>query len=365
MKLGEPVDARVPWVRRILDLDEARAHTLAGVKVDALRRAGLLLGDALREGPRVAALRTLPITTLLYPTAFAFNRAVPLAAPYVVMSHRCLFVQVEVEGERKNILFNPSDHRLSRATPYFARLIETIGERASELLVTESEPVEAQLRKLGVEPEDIDLVAFDHFHTQDLRSLFGSSDPRPDGSSFPARFPNAYLLAPKVEWEDWDALHPMQTAWFVRDGKRGVPMERVILTEHDLWLGPGCLLLRTPGHTTGNQTLFAYTSRGVFGCSENGTSADSWAPYESRIPGLRRYVRLFDAEVVLNSNTPELGAEQYTSMILERSVVDRVAENPAFVQMFPSSEVTPSLLSPGIRPSMIFGAIESGEVRRR
>ena len=68
---------------------------------------------------------------------------------------------------------------------------------------------------------------------------------------------------------------------------------------------------------------------------------------------------------MLNSNTPELGAEQYTSMILERSVVDRVAENPAFVQMFPSSEVTPSLLSPGIRPSMIFGAIESGEVRRR
>src|SRR5690606_4644737 len=221
-----------------------------------------------------------------------------------------------------------------------------------------------QLMALGIGPEDIDLVAFDHFHTQDVRSLFGSSEPRPDGSDFAARFPNAHLLAPRVEWLDWDALHPMQTAWFVHEGKRGVPMDRVVLTEDDLWLGPGCLLLRTPGHTSGNQTLFVNTERGVFGCSENGTSADNWAPYESRIPGMRSYVRLYDAEVVINSNTPELGAEQYTSMILERSVVDRVKDRPAFVQMFPSSEVTPSLLSPGIKPAMIFGGIESGLVRR-
>jgi glyoxylase-like metal-dependent hydrolase (beta-lactamase superfamily II) len=363
MKLGDPIDERIPWVRRVHALDEARAFTVAGPKLDAVRRAAIHLGDALRADAKVASLRTLPITTLLYPTAFAFNRAVPLSMPFVVMSHRCLFVQVEVEGERKNILFNPTDHQASRATPYFARMIESIGERAASFITTEFDPIERQLGALGVAPEDIDLVAFDHFHTQDVRSLFGSSEPRPDGSDFPARFPNAFLLAPKVEWNDWDSLHPMQTAWFVHEGKRGVPMERVVLTEDDLWLGPGCLLLRTPGHTTGNQTLFVSTDHGVFGCSENGTSADNWAPYESRIPGMRNYVWRYDAEVVINSNTPELGAEQYTSMILERSLVDRVKDRPAFVQMFPSSEVTPSLLSPGIKPAMIFGKIESGLVR--
>ena len=52
---------------------------------------------------------------------------------------------------------------------------------------------------------------------------------------------------------------------------------------------------------------------------------------------------------MLNANTPERGADQYTSMVLERTVVDRVKRAPAFVQMFPSSEVTPSALSPGLQ----------------
>ena len=86
-----------------------------------------------------------------------------------------------------------------------------------------------------------------------------------------ARFPNAVLLAPRREWEDWDELPQCQRAWFVPDGKAGVPMSRVILTDNDLVLGTGAVLLRTPGHTSGNQTLFAHAERGVFGSSENGT----------------------------------------------------------------------------------------------
>ncbi len=363
MQLGTPLDDRIPWVRRLSDLDEARAVGASGPKLTAVRRAAERLGDAFRDAPRAVAVRTLPITTLLYPTSFAFNRAVPLPVPYVVMTHRCLLVQVSVEGSVKNVLFNPTDARASRATPFFHQVIERIGEKNADRLVTSHPPLEAQLRALGVGPEDVDLIAFDHFHTQDVRPLLGSAEPLPDGTELRARFPNAHLLAPQVEWDDWDDLHPLQTAWFVRDGKRGVPSDKVVLTDADLWLGPGCLLLRTPGHTSGNQTLFVHGERGVFGTSENGCSADSWSPYESRIPGLRAYARTYDAEVVLNSNTPELGAEQYTSMILERSMVDRVPDAPAFVQMFPSSEVTPSLLAPGIRPAMLFGAMDHGEVK--
>jgi hypothetical protein len=70
-------------------------------------------------------------------------------------------------------------------------------------------------------------------------------------------------------------------------------------------------------------------------------------------------------EVVLNANTPEMGIEQYTSMILERSLVDRVPEAPAFVQMFPSSEITSSLLAPGLRPTWSFGERTSGTVQKR
>jgi len=52
-------------------------------------------------------------------------------------------------------------------------------------------------------------------------------------------------------------------------------------------------------------------------------------------------------------------------MMLERAVVDRVAEHPELYQMFPSSEVTPHLIAPHIRPAYLFGKMESGQVVAR
>jgi hypothetical protein len=46
-------------------------------------------------------------------------------------------------------------------------------------------------------------------------------------------------------------------------------------------------------------------------------------------------------------------------------VVDRARGNPAFVQMFPSSEVSPSPLAPGLRPSMIYKDRDSGVFAKR
>jgi hypothetical protein len=65
---------------------------------------------------------------------------------------------------------------------------------------------------------------------------------------------------------------------------------------------------------------------------------------------------------MLNSNTPELAAEQYSSMLLERAIVDPARENPEFCQMFPSSEVTWSALAPHIRPTLSFAPLHSGQV---
>jgi hypothetical protein len=137
---------------------------------------------------------------------------------------------------------------------------------------------------------------------------------------------------------------------------------RVAFTAGDLALGDGVMLLRTPGHTAGNQTLFVATDSGVWGVSENGTCADSWSPMDSSIAGLRSTARRQDLDVILNANTPERGADQYTSMMLERTIVDRVRRAPAFVQMFPSSEITPSALSPGLKPTILHRAITHGEI---
>ena len=346
-------------LERIPDLDEAWAVSRHGPQLRAVRRIAERLRDRFASGPRCVSVRTLPLSTLAYPTRYAFWAAAFAPAPFVMMTHRCVLVQFQRGGELKNLLFNPTDVEAAKATPFFARFIESFGARMSDMVAGKFDSLESQLARFDVMPEDVDYVAFDHFHTQDLRGLLGTED-----DLVAPRFPNAKLLAPKSEWEDWDDLHPMQKAWFVRDGKLGVRMKNVLLTAGDLALGDGVMLLRTPGHTAGNQTLFMNTESGVWGISENGTCADNWSPLESRIKGLSFLCKKQDLDVVLNANTPEFGALQYTSMIMERTIVDRVRRAPAFVQMFPSSEVTPSLLAPGLTPSLLHRAITHGEVAR-
>jgi glyoxylase-like metal-dependent hydrolase (beta-lactamase superfamily II) len=356
MKTGAPVDPRLPWVRQLHDLDESWSTTRTGSRQRAVERAGRLLADALRSGPKVVSVRTLPTSPAPYPIRFAFNGAVPAIAPgaMLVIQNRSLLVQVRTENGLKNVLFNPTDGPSNQATPFYARLLAGTPKPLLRRFLPVNRCAE-QLAALGLSCADIDVIAFDHFHTQDLRPLLGAE-------GVAARFPNALLLAPRVEWDDWDDLPMMQRAWFVPDGKKGVPENRVVLTDADLRLGDGLVLLRTKGHTSGNQTLFVHADDGVFGSSENGTASDNWSPHHSRIPGVRRAAKQLDLEVILNANTPELAAEQYTSMLLERSVVDRVPGKPEFFQMFPSSEVTATVLAPYIRPTHSFFEMKSGSV---
>ncbi len=359
MTAPSTVPGTPPGMTSLSDLDAAWLVPSPGSRLRSVRVAAERLRDRFAGGPRVVAVRTLPLTTLLYPTKYAFNSAARSPAPFVVMTHRAVLVQFLQKGALKTLLFNPTDIDAARATPFFVRMVDQFGKRATNLLVETYEPIEAQLGRLGFVPEDIDYLAFDHFHTQDLRPLLGT-----EGGAREARFPSATLLAPAREWADWDDLHPYQRAWFVADGKRDVPMSRVALTASDLTLGDGVMLVGTPGHTRGNQTLFLNTEGGVWGISENGVAADNWSPLDSRIPGLAAMCRRSDLDVVVNANTPEGGADQYTSMVLERTVVDRVRRAPAFVQMFPSSEVTPSKLAPGLAPTLLHRAITSGELAK-
>lgn len=347
--------AEAPELRRITLFDEARPRDLRGGhgrRLDAVRAAAHAFHGELAAGPRVVAVRSLTRSRLVYPTRYAFQGAALSPAPFVVMVHRTLLVQFLQAGELKTLLFNPTDVEGSKRTPFFVRLLEKLPPQAVTLLAPPEPSLEAQLAGHGVRPEDVDYLAFDHFHTQDVRGLG-------------AQFPRAKLLAPRCEWEDWHRLHPMQAAWFVPDGRDGVDESKVVLTEADLSLGDGVALVRTPGHTSGNQTLFVATEHGIWGCSENATSVDSYAPLDSRIAGLARHARTYDVDLIMNLNTPEYGAEQYTSMVLERLVVDRVPHAPAFPQMFPSSEVTPSPLAPGLSPTLVFGSLTAGQVVTR
>ncbi len=347
-----------PGITRLTDLDDAWQTHGAGPRHRAVRLGAERVRERFAGGPRCVAVKTLPLTTAPYPTKYAFRGAALSPVPLVSFTHRCLLVQFFQRGELRTLLFNPTDIEAARKTPYFARIAEKYA-RFEPLLQKRFETLEAQLGALGIKNADVDYIAFDHFHTQDLRAQLGTEDER-----YKTRFPNATLLAPRCEWDDWDDLHPMQRAWFVDDGKRGVKMGKVAFTDGDLALGDGVMLLRTPGHTSGNQTLFVSTEGGVWGTSENGTCADCWTPLESRVPGVATSCRREDLEVLINSNTPESGADQHTSMVLEKTIVDRVKGNPGFCQMFPSTEVTPSPIAPGLSPTWLHREIAHGEVVR-
>src|SRR5262245_13584420 len=146
-----------------------------GPRLLAVRNAARAVRERLLSEPPVQAVRTLPLARLPYPTRFAFQGAAWSPAPFVQMEHRCLLIQFRSEGALRTLLFNPSDVVANRATPFFADFIRAVGP-LERLMAPPSPPLEEQLDRLGLTAEDIDYIAFDHFHTQDLRPLLGTVD---------------------------------------------------------------------------------------------------------------------------------------------------------------------------------------------
>jgi hypothetical protein len=276
-------------------------------------------------------------------------------------------VQFTTEDHKtKTLLFNPTDVPRSAETPFFADLRGRFGKGISTRLMQvlkRPSPAES-LATLGLRPEDVDYIAFDHLHTQDVRGLLGTAPGKGGGEAIRAVFPRAKLLVWRPELDIFRALHPLQRPWYIPDGVRHVPPDRIIACDGDVLLGKGVALVRTPGHTVGNWSLVLSTDNGVWAVSENGVACDSYAPEASKIPGLRKYAQREGVEVVLNANTLEGRNEQYTSMVLEKLLVDRCRDNPDFYQHLSSSELTATPFTPGLSPTHRFGGIESGEVRR-
>jgi len=354
--------------RPLTELDEAWRAASAGARFEAIRAAAPRLRERIAQSGVTRCVRTFDNSAAPYPTRFAFGGAASLPLPYIVFMNRMNVVEFEIDGgDTKTLLFNPTDAERSAETPFFANMRKRMGDFVSTRVATalkKPKPVE-RLAALGLRPEDVDYIAFDHMHTQDVRAMLGTSG---DGAAagLHAEFPNAKLLIWRPELDIFHALHPLQEYWYVRDGVRGVPTDRFIVCDRDLLLGKGVALVRTPGHTVGNWSLVLHTDSGIWAISENGICCDNYAPEASRIPGLRRYAREHGVEAVLNSNTLEGRNEQYTSMMLEKALVDRCRDNADFYQHFSSSELIPTPIAPGLSPTYRHGGITSGEpVARR
>jgi hypothetical protein len=350
------------------EFDEANQTWPRGDRPAAIREAAAeFRARFATEANRVRAVRTVDIASAGYPLKFAFGGAAHGANPYINIINRLQVVQFEdFEGRLRTLAYEPTVPEGPVEAPFYKQQIERLGEFLSyKVLANIYNSVPEALGKAGLQPEDVDFISFDHLHVQDVRFTLGSSEPIVgEAGPLAALFPNAKLLTQRREWDTFRSLHPMQWAWYVEDGIKGVPEENVVLLESDVELGRGVALIWTPGHTDGNHSLCINTPEGVWVSSENGVSSDSWHPHLSKIPGVRKFAEFFGREVVLNSNTLEDSIDQYDSMLKEKALADPNRRDPRYLNVFPSSEMADWKRQWPVVPTFWYGGINYGTIER-
>lgn len=345
-----------PLVRPIAIFEGARRHATPQDRLRAVRRGAHALREQLSSAPPVRCFRSFDLVKVPYPTKYALREACSLPVPFVHILNRLFVVQIDTQEGVKTLLGEPLDRRGNAETPFFKRLAKPLGGaqgRVAERLWPALGDVGEILAGLGIAPEDVDYITYDHLHTQDLRHWLGSYDREPF-------FPNAKLLVMRQEWASTQGLLPTQAEWYCPGGTDGVAADRVMLLDGDVMLGESLALVHTPGHTEGNHSLVVRTDGGIFVSSENGVAAECYAPEHSRIAGVARWARRTGSEVVLNGNTLEGSVDQYISMVQEKEIAGPSLRDPDFPNVAPSSELSTHALSPGVGPTFAVGELSFG-----
>jgi hypothetical protein len=355
-------------LRPVGEFEEANRTWPRGDRPAAIREAAAeFRARFTTEENRVRAVRTVDIASAGYPLKFAFGGAARGPNPYINIINRLQVIQFEdFEGRVRTLAYEPTVPEGPAQAPFYHQQIERLGEFLTyKVLANIYNSVPDALAKAGLSPEDVDYISFDHLHVQDVRFTLGSSEPMEgETGPLPALFPNAKLITQRKEWDTFRSLHPMQWAWYVEDGIKGVPEENVVLLDGDVELGRGVALIWTPGHTDGNHSLCINTPDGVWVSSENGVCADSWHPHLSKIPGVRKFAEFYRREAVLNSNTLEDSIDQYDSMLKEKALADPNRRDPRFLNVFPSSEMADWRRQWPVVPTFWYGGINYGTIER-
>jgi hypothetical protein len=357
--MAEPASLDTPTFRPFPALAEAWLEPIPGERLEKLRKAALHVREQLLTDGPVAAVETCPFITFPYPALFAFGGMASTSLPFIMMTNRMQVVQFEQGGRLRTMLFNPTDTDRAQNAPFFARLRKRYGFLgADKLLAKKYGTVQSHLERLGLQPGDVDYIAFDHMHTQDVRGWLGG-----EGVATPF-FPRAKILVQRREWAVYTRLHPLQEPWFVKDGIAGVPADRVVFLDGDAWLGKGVALISTPGHTWGNMSLAVVTGTGIAVANENGVATECYTPDKCGISGVRSSARFYGQEVVLNGNTREGSLDQYSSMVVEKTIAGPAPDAPEYVNFHPSSELTASIFAPGLKPTLRLAAPKHGQIRK-
>jgi hypothetical protein len=326
-------------------------------RVEEVRKAAQKFHETMSNGPKVAYFESFDLVKIPYASKYGLRNAFSLdwLVPYFHIQNRLFVVQFYCGERLKTMLVSPSDFERGEETPYFRRSAQTVPNFIQKVIVKRQETVPEIMERIGLRPEDIDYLTYDHLHTQDVRQWLGSH-------SEPGLFPNAKLIVHRKEWASAHDLNPYQRDWYCPDGLSGIPEDRVIQFDNDVMLGDGVALIHTPGHTEGNHSIVVHTDEGLWVTSENGISADAYEPAQSGLAGLAKYSQATGVEAIINGNTLENSVDQYISMIQEKTIAGPSKRDPRFPNIFPSSEMTAFALFPGTRPTMYVGKVKHGRL---
>ena len=342
----------------------AHAATVAAEELRLIRATAPAFRDWFKATGKPDYVDTFDLAGVPYPTRFGTFGAAWSPLPYVTITNRMIVVRWRDDGGKtKTLVFEPTDLELARNAPFYQRVAEKTPPMVQRLVYKEHGTAESHLKAIGLRREDVDYITFDHLHTQDVRRLVGTKGPAadlsPNGPVQPL-FPNAKLIVQRRELELLSHMHPLQAAWYQQGTFTDLRDGALTVIDGDVLLGPGVALLSTPGHSAGNHSLCLHTDSGIWATSENVIATEFMTPEHSRIPGIAPWLRTFGMEVVLNGNTLENTAQQYNSVIKEKTIVDRSSVDDRFLQFFPSSELTPSWHNPMAAPSFMHRRIRHG-----
>lgn len=353
---------------QIPHFEEAHQITDPGKQLQKIKEVIPSFKQWFKETGEAAAFHSFDLIKIPYPKKFGLWRAAKTPAPFIWFTNRMFIVQWKADGRTWTLINEPTETDLAEGTPYYSELIEKYGEILSKSFLSKKlGTVEGYLEEVGLKPEDVDFITYDHLHTQDVRRWIGTTKPQSDISPdkpVEAFFPNAKLIVQQKEWELLPNLHPLQDMWYQPEVFEDIPLDRLLFTNGDILLGPGAALIWTPGHSQGNHSLVVNTNSGIWVSSENAIAAECLVPEISKIPGLKKYAKHTKFEVVINGNTVENTSRQYNSIVQEKLMADYRSDNPKIPQFFPSSELTPSILAVGAKPSFMHKKVGFGKIRR-
>jgi hypothetical protein len=356
-------------MKAIREFDHVRVSPLPQERLKAARRQAVVFRERFMEEAPVLFYQSADMVRVPYPTWYAYSGVYTQSTykfPYLHILNRIFIIQYyDFLGEVKTLLFSPSDIEADRETPFFKQLTEKMPNWSplENVVAPIIRDVAGALAEIGLAPEDVDYISYDHLHTQDIRRWLGTINT--DGSTDRAAyFPNARLLIHEQEWQSTTALLPVQAEWYCPNGIEGVDPNKVITFTSSIQLGEGLALVHTPGHTEGNHSLVARVPDGIRVTSENGVGADAYAPMNSNVNAIRRYAKNTGMEVILNGNTLEGSNDQYISMVVEKTIAGP-SSNQEFPNCAPSSEATPYWLIPGHKVSHLMGETTFGTLQKR